>query len=69
MELGVHLDPGQVEIEPVEQRAVRQPGRTKELRLGQLEEADIGPVEDDPGRVHVGPADVLLDDERVRHGG
>src|SRR5215207_738324 len=48
-------------VKLVEHHAVRQADRAEQLRLGELEEAYVGAVEDDARRVHVAPADALLD--------
>ena len=69
VELGVDLHPGEEDVVLVEHRPEREAGGAEELRLRQLEEPDVGPVEDDAREVHVGPADVLFDDEWGRHGG
>src|SRR6059036_2848303 len=66
-EFGVHRLAGQPDVELVEELAVGETGGAEQLRFGDLEEADVGTVEDDAREVHVGPADVLLDDVRGGH--
>src|SRR5205823_7769587 len=53
---------GEEDVVAVEHAGVGEAARPEQLRLRDLEEADVGAVEDDPGEVYVGPADVFLDD-------
>src|SRR2546426_12741820 len=55
---------GQKDAVAIEEIGIGQPAGPKQLGLGDLEETNVGPVEDDAGGVHVGPPHVLLDDER-----
>jgi hypothetical protein len=68
VKFGVDLDSRQVDVVGLEQGAVGKPGGAEQLRLRQLEQSNVGPVEDDPRQVHVGPADILFDSKRLgRH--
>jgi len=40
----------------------------KHFGLGDLEQPHVGTVENDAGEVYVRPADVFLNDERLRRG-
>src|SRR5205807_8160263 len=53
---------GEEEVVAVDHGGVGDAALPQQLRIRDLEEADVGAVEDDPGEVFVGPADVFLDD-------
>src|SRR5712692_5639223 len=61
VELTFDPDSWQPDPERLEEEAVIQARLPQHLRFGQGEEAQISLVVDDPGRVDVLPADVLLD--------
>src|SRR3989441_9209764 len=63
VELAVDGLARQENVVAVEHLRVGEPACAEQLGLRDLEEADVGAVEDDPREVHVGPADVILDDE------
>src|SRR3989454_7931126 len=42
--------------------------RSKHFGLGDLEQPHVGTVENDAGEVYIRPADVFLNDERLRRG-
>src|SRR6267154_5592009 len=48
----------QKDVVAVEHAGVGEATGTEQLRLGDLEEPDVGPVENDAGEVHVGPPDI-----------
>src|SRR5256885_477778 len=60
-----YLPARQKDVVAVEHAGVGEAAGTEQLRLGDLEEPDVGPIENDAGEVHVGPPDILLDDIRL----
>src|SRR2546430_3371213 len=48
----------QKDVVAVEHAGVGEAAGTEQLRLGDLEEPDVGPIENDAGEVHVGPPDI-----------
>ncbi len=61
LEIAMELGADEVNIHLVEAGTVWQPGIAVELGLGDLEKADVAPEIDNPGMVHIGPPDALVD--------
>src|SRR5213592_2767785 len=53
------------DVVAVEHAGVGEAAGTEQLRLGDLEEPDVGPLRHNAGEVHVGPPDILFDDVRL----
>src|SRR5690349_609278 len=64
VELAMDRLAGEEDVVAVEDLRVSEAAGTEQLRFGDLKESYVGAVEDDAREVHVGPADILLDDER-----
>ena len=58
---------GKEDVVAIEDPGVGEAAGAEQLGFRDLEEANVGAVEDDARKIHVGPADIVFDD--VRRGG